>query len=175
MAATKLEVILRELGIDLDDTMLKVLALLQKKKDVSEEDVAKKLKLKVNQTRKFLYRLYEKRLATYLKKADPKKKWWYLYFWSLDRSRIRELFLTYKRKQLDRKRQDLEAEQRYAFECKSCKIKYLYEEALETEFTCPACGAILVEARTTATAKKLAQEIELMEKDLVKEEAAKTK
>jgi transcription initiation factor TFIIE subunit alpha len=115
--------------------------------------------------------LYEKRLATYEKKADPKKKWWYIYNWSLDRGRIQELFLEYRRKQLERKKQELEAEMRYAFECKACNAKYSYEDALETQFTCPTCGSSLVEAKATVIAKKLRAEIEEMEKELAKEEA----
>ena len=75
MAATKLESMLAELGLELDESTIKILAILQKKKNVPEEDIAKKLKIRVNDTRKLLYKLYEKRLAVYEKKSDPKKKW----------------------------------------------------------------------------------------------------
>jgi len=168
---TKLEVMLGEMGIELDEFTLKILSILQKKKNVVEENIAKALKLKINDTRKLLYKLYEKRLATYEKKGDPEKKWWYIYYWNLDRVRIQELFLEFRRKQIEKKRRELEAELKYAFECKSCKAKYPYEEALETEFTCPACGSVLEEAKATATAKKLQKEIEEMEKALANEEA----
>ena len=164
--ATKLQYMLQELGIVLDEPTLKILAILEKKKDVPEEYIAKKLKLKINETRKHLYRLYEKRLATYVKKADPKKKWWYIYHWSLDKPRIEELFLAYKQKLLAKKRRELEAERQYAFECPACKTKYSYDSALETEFSCPSCGALLVAAKETATAKKLEKEIEDLEKEL---------
>jgi len=166
---TRLEYMLRELGIELDETTLKILAILEKKKDVPEEGIAKKLKLKINETRKHLYKLYEKRLATYVKKADPKKKWWYIYHWSLDKPRIQELFLAYKQKLLEKKRRQLIAEKQYAFECPACKTKYSYDEALETEFSCPACGALLVAAKETITAKKLQEEIEALETELSKE------
>jgi transcription initiation factor TFIIE subunit alpha len=171
MAATKLEVMLGEIGLELDEPTLKILSILQKKKSAMEESIAKALKFKINDTRKLLYKLYEKRLATYEKKADPKKKWWYIYNWSLDRGRIQELFLEYRRKQVEKKKQELEAEMRYAFECKACNAKYSYEDALETQFTCPTCGSSLVEAKATVIAKKLRAEIEEMEKELVKEEA----
>jgi transcription initiation factor TFIIE subunit alpha len=159
---------LQELGIVLDESTLKILVILEKKKDVPEESIAKKLKLKINETRKHLYKLYEKRLATYVKKADPKKKWWYVYHWSLDKPRIQELFLEYKQRLLERKRRELIAEQQYAFECPACKIKYSYDAALETEFNCPACGSLLVPAKATVVAKKLQQEIEELEAELVK-------
>ena len=172
---TKLEVMLGELGIELDDFTLKILSILQKKKNVVEENIAKILKLKINDTRKLLYKLYEKRLATYEKKADPKKKWWYIYYWNLDKDRIQELFLEFRRKQVEKKRKELEAELKYAFECKNCKAKYPYEEALETEFTCPACGSVLEEAKAPAIARKLKAELEDMEKALAKEESKLSK
>lgn len=164
----KLEYMLYELGIDLDETTLRILDILEKKRDVPEENIAKKLKLKINETRKHLYRLYEKRLATYVKKADPKKKWWYVYHWSLDKPRIEELFIAYKQKLLEKKKQELDSEQRYAFECPACKTKSSYDEALETEFNCPACGSLLEPAKATLTAKKLQAEIEELEKELSK-------
>ena len=167
--AAKLEGMLVELGLELDESTLKILSILQKKKNVPEENIAKRLKIRINDARKLLYKLYERRLAVYEKKSDPKKKWWYIYYWSLDKDRIQELFLEYRGKQIEKKKAELEAELKYAFECKNCKAKYPYEEALETEFTCPACGSVLGEAAATATAKKLRQEIEDMEKDLAKE------
>jgi len=171
MAATKLESMLAELGLELDESTIKILAILQKKKNVPEEDIAKKLKIRVNDTRKLLYKLYEKRLAVYEKKSDPKKKWWYIYYWNLDKGRIQELFLEFRRRQVQKKKDELEAELKYAFECKGCKNKYLYEEALETEFTCPNCGSVLEQAAATMTARALRKEIGDMETALAKEEA----
>jgi transcription initiation factor TFIIE subunit alpha len=166
--AVQLRYMLQELGIELDESTLKILVILEKKKDVPEEFIAKKLKLKINETRKHLYKLYEKRLATYVKKADPKKKWWYIYHWSLDKPRIQELFFEYKRKLLTKKKKELDAERQYAFECPACKTKYSYDEALETEFNCPSCGALLEPSKETVTAKKLEKEIEALEAELSK-------
>ena len=166
--AVQLRYMLQELGIELDESTLKILVILEKKKDVPEEFIAKKLKLKINETRKHLYKLYEKRLATYVKKADPKKKWWYIYHWSLDKPRIQELFFEYKRKLLEKKRRELEAERQYAFECPACKTKYSYDEALETEFNCPACGALLEPSKETITAKRLEKEIEALDAEVSK-------
>jgi transcription initiation factor TFIIE subunit alpha len=171
MAATKLESMLVELGLEVDESTLKILSILQKKKNVPEEDIAKKLKLRINDARKLLYKLYEKRLAVYEKKSDPKKKWWYIYYWNLDKGRIQELFLEFRRKEIVKKKEELEAELKYAFECKGCKAKYQYEAALETEFTCPTCGSVLEQAAATMAARKLRREITDMEKNLAKEEA----
>jgi len=157
---------IQEIGVPLDELTLKVIAILEKGKIVPENAIAEKLKLKINATRKYLYQLSSRGLAVYTKKRDPKKKWWYLYFWSLDTDKIKALYLDHLLKKLQQKKAELEAEQQFAFECQSCQRKYKYEDSLETDFSCPACSAILVEARPTKPILKLKREIEAIETDL---------
>ena len=164
---------IQEIGVPLDELTLKVIAILEKGKVVPENAIAEKLKLKINATRKYLYQLSSRGLAVYSKKRDPKKKWWYLYFWSLDTDKIKALYLDHLLKKLQQKKAELEAEQQFAFECQACQRKYKYEDALETDFSCPACSAILVEARPTKAILKLKREIESIEKDLEVLTAAK--
>ncbi len=157
---------IQEIGVPLDDLTLKVLNILEKGKTVPENAIAEKLKLKINATRKYLYQLSSRGLAVYTKQRDPKKKWWYLYFWSLDKEKIQALYLDHLLKKLQQKKAELEAEQQFAFECQSCQRKYQYEDSLETDFSCPACGSILVEARPTKAILKLKREIEAAETEL---------
>ena len=157
---------IQEIGVPLDELTLKVLATLEKGGTVPENAIAEKLKLKINATRKYLYQLSNRGLAVYTKQRDPKKKWWYLYFWSLDTVKIKALYLGHLLKKLQQKKVELEAEQQFAFECQSCQRKYKYEDALETDFSCPACGSILIEARPTKPILKLKREIEAIEQDL---------
>ncbi|MEM4247801.1 MAG: hypothetical protein QXH80_00905 [Candidatus Nanoarchaeia archaeon] len=157
---------IQEIGVPLDEMTLKVLNILEKGKVVPENAIAGKLKLKINATRKYLYQLSSRGLAVYTKQRDPKKKWWYLYFWSLDIDKIKALYLDHLLKKLQQKRAELEAEQQFAFECQSCQRKYKYEDSLETDFSCPACSSILVEARPTKIILRLRREIETIEKEL---------
>ena len=106
---------LTELGMILDPDTLKVLLLLEKKAVVSEDVIAEKLKLKVNATRKLLYALHTKGITAYTKKRDPKKKWWYLYYWSIDKDRLQTIVNEYKRRLLEQKQKELEAEKQFAF------------------------------------------------------------
>ncbi|MEM2954618.1 MAG: hypothetical protein QW625_01535, partial [Candidatus Nanoarchaeia archaeon] len=138
----KVETMLKEIGITLDPEMLEILDILQKQKKVAEEQIAKKLKMHVNDVRKLIYRLYEKGLAIYEKKTDPKKKWWYVYYWSLNKDKIADLYLAYRKKYLEKKKVELQEEQKYAFVCKTCNARYDYESALDKEFTCPVCSAV---------------------------------
>jgi len=162
--------LLREMGIELDPETAKIIKLLEKKPTVPEDTIAAKLKLKINATRKLLYQLHTKGLVAYDKKRDPKKKWWYLYHWSLDRDRIKALVLDYKRKLLAQKQAQLEAEKRFAFECETCQEKYEYEDALESEFNCQKCGNILIEAKPTKIVLRLKREISFLENEISKTE-----
>ncbi|MGB9675498.1 MAG: hypothetical protein ACP5IJ_02455 [Candidatus Nanoarchaeia archaeon] len=162
----KVETMLREIGITLEPEMLQILDLLQKKKKVSEEEIAKKMNMRVNDVRKLIYRLYEKGLAVYEKKPAPRKKWWYLYYWFLNKDKVAELFLEYKKKQLEKKKKELSKEENFSFVCMKCQTKYTQTEALDIEFTCPTCNEILVELGESPEIKKLRQDIARLEKEI---------
>ena len=166
MAEKLIAELLTELGMILDPDTLKVLILLEKKAVVSEDVIAEKLKLKVNATRRLLYALHTKGITAYNKKRDPKKKWWYLYYWSIDKIRLQAVVNEYKRKMLEQKQKEIESERQFAFECQACTEKYTYEDALESEFTCPKCGSLLMEAKPTKQILKLEREIAALEKQI---------
>jgi len=169
----KIEILpmLQDMGVDLDEPTQKIIKLLERRKTMAENKLADRLKLKINATRKLLYRLQSRGLITYSKQRDEKKKWWYLYFWSLDMNRINELYVNHLRKQLERKRAELIAESKYVFECKICNQKFTYEDALETEFACSQCGELLEEVTDGKVARRLKREIATIEVELI--EAAK--
>jgi len=166
MAQKSIADLLLEMGFILDPEILKVLKLLENKQSVSEDVIAEKLKLKVNAARKLLYALHTKGITAYTKKRDPKKKWWYLYYWSIDKPHVQALVNEYKRKLLEHKQKELESEKQFAFECQACTEKYTYEDALESEFTCPKCGSLLLEARPTKTIMRLEREIVALDKQI---------
>ena len=158
--------IIIEAGMQLDELATKVVRLLERQKSTSEEKVAEHLKMKINDARKILYLLASKGIVTYEKKKDTKKKWWYVYFWSLDRDRLRNLVREHKISELNEKTKQLEIEQVHTFSCRACQRKYPYEEALESDFTCPACGSVLEQAKDIKLIRKLGFEIKKLEHEL---------
>ncbi len=158
--------VLRKVGWGIDELSEKIIRNLERQKSVSEDAIARRLKMRVNDVRKPLYALAEKGIAIYEKKRDPKKKWWYLYFWSLNRERIAGLIRETKMKELEKLKRQLEDERRYEFECKSCQKKYLHEEALESDYLCSECGSTLETARTTVIVRKLEVDIKRLEMEL---------
>jgi len=159
---------LEELGLELTEPTLKVLNILEKKPEVSETDIAEKLDIKINTARKLLYRLSELSIAEYTKKRHEEKKWWYVYFWHIDKRKIYQAYLKKKKQQLENKKQLLDAERKYAFICSSCKSKYTYTTGLESDFTCAACDKPLSEIKTSRDIKILENEISVLEGEIVK-------
>jgi len=170
MAAPKIITMLREIGVEVDDVTLKILNMLERKENISENIVAQKLKLKINGARKLLYKLSSLGLVTYTKQKDPDKKWWYLYYWSLDKDKLKDIYLQYKKAQLVKKEQLLQEERKYTFECEHCGKKYVYEDALENDFSCPDCGNILVEVKPTETILRLESEINNLKEEIGRRE-----
>ncbi len=158
--------VIAEAGIQLDELATKVVRLMERQKTTSEEKIAEHLKMKINDARKILYLLASKGIATYEKKKDTKKKWWYVYFWSLDRDRLRNLVREHKIRELNEKTKQLEIETQHTFTCKACQRKYPYEEALESDFSCPACGSVLEQAKDVKLIRKLDFEIKKLEREL---------
>ena len=159
MAAPKVITMLREIGVEVDELTERILGMLERKENISENVVAQKLKLKINEARKLLYKLNSIGFVTYIKQRDPDKKWWYLYYWSLDKNKLRDIYLQYKKAQLTKKKQQLLDEKKYVFECINCQKKFIYEDALENDFSCQECGNILTGTKPTEIILRLETEI----------------
>ncbi len=157
---------LTEMNIPLDEPTLKVIKLIERQKSVPENKLAKFLSAKINATRKLLYRLNGQGIVAYVKKQDPKKKWWYVYNWSLDLPRIHEHYINFKVKLLEQKRKQIEEEKQFVFECVPCEKRFLYEDALDINYICPVCGGLLTEIKDGKIIRKLQAEINELQKEI---------
>ena len=118
--------------------------ILERKNDVNEFFIAKKLGLSINQTRNILYKLADVGLISFIRTKDKKKGGWYTYFWTLE---IEKSLQKFKTRLLDEIR-DLQQQQQNRktsrfFFCKNCGLEYTEEQALHNNYTCPECGETL--------------------------------
>ncbi|MBT3582452.1 hypothetical protein HN924_03180 [Candidatus Woesearchaeota archaeon] len=162
--------ILREIGIIIDDDALKVLEILEKKSIVNENDIADALEMRVNDVRKALYKLGNFGFVSYTKEKDIEKKWWYIYNWQLDKAKIHYKYMQHLRAILHRKEQDLLSEEKYAFQCNKCKLKYTYDSALEQGFYCGECNGILKNVTNSRLISQLTKDIKLLLEQVKEEE-----
>lgn len=145
--------------------------LLKGKKNVNEFKIAEKLSLSVNQVRNMFYRMSEHSLVSSTRKKD-KKKGWYVYYWTFNLTRAKQLVLNFKKRKLEELKKRLSREGKETFfVCPSEKIRLRFENALEHNFKCPECGAVLEEEDNIKYLEELKVDIQDLEKELGAKEA----
>ncbi len=107
---------------------------------VTDEELAKKMKLKVTEIRTVLNRLHYRGIACY-KKTKNKKSGWYNYTWEIKKKRVLELILEQQQEMIEKLEVKKSFGEQYSFfNCKNdCEITP-FEIAAEYQFRCPTCG-----------------------------------
>jgi transcription initiation factor TFIIE subunit alpha len=128
--------------------------------DVSEFLLAEELNEDVHAVRNKLYRLHDKHVVTWVKKKDPQKGW-YIYYWTLNKPRIKDISVEAKRNRIEFLQQRLAREKGQIFYicCNRC-VRFDFEKATDYEFRCPECDSILMEDNNAKTIGHLESEIE---------------
>ncbi|QKR01019.1 transcription factor [Metallosphaera tengchongensis] len=154
----------------LGDDVLDVFSfLLDNRSELTDEDMANKLNIKVNEVRKKLYLLAEHGLVSYRRTRD-KETGWYVYYWKANVDQINELLLSRKREILNKLRARLEYESTNEFYiCPEDKSKYTFEEAFENEFKCPKCGVQLTYYDSAKMKEFLESKIREIEEEIERE------
>lgn len=131
-------------GIVGDDGMHIVSHLFNVEK-ADEFEIAKKLKEDVNFVRSIMYKMYTNNLVNYTRRRDAEKGW-YIYTWEFAPKKLFNSLINSKQRELDGLFQRIEEEKskEQIFHCPSCSINLNFEKCLELNFTCFACGGIMV-------------------------------
>ncbi|MFH1240668.1 MAG: hypothetical protein V1672_05675 [Candidatus Diapherotrites archaeon] len=134
---------------------------------VTDEEIAKKLGLKVTEIRTILNRLHYRGIVCY-DKTKNKKTGWYSYTWEIKTKRIAELILEQNSEQIQKLENKMVLEETYSlFGCKAECATVPFEIAAEYHFKCPECGKTLESIDNKKRAKQTKKYI-----DTLKEEAA---
>ncbi len=148
---------------------VKVASVLLNEDWLTDEVIASKTLLKLNQVRKILYSLLDNQLMLY-KKVRDENSGWYTYYWTLNREGIEGLALLKKRQVLKKLKERLEFEQSHnLYRCTRCEgVLLTFEEAVETYFRCPSCGQQLEAYDNAGAIKVLERKISILEEELRK-------
>ena len=153
------------------------------KQNVSEFELADKLKKDIKIVRKMLYFLYNHNLVSFIRKKD-KIKGWYIYYWTLQPESIRFSYVKRKKELLARLQQRLEEESRELFfTCPNRCVRLNFDQAMDFEFHCPECGELISQENNTERVETLRKKVieieaeleELMEKRKVHRIIAKVR
>ncbi len=149
------------------ENTVRLVRLIKDKKNVSEFAIADRLRLSVNEVRNMLYKLHAYNLVSFTRKKD-KKKGWYIYYWTFDNKRAKEVLTNLKREKLEMLEKRLEREKNSNFfVCPEGCIRLDFESALENEFKCFECGQVLVQEDNIAKIKEIEDEVKIIKDDLM--------
>lgn len=126
----------------------------------SEFDISEGIGFAVSQIRSILYELKSKNLIDYDRRKD-KEKGWYLYYWKVIPQNFETVYSNEKRKNLEQFRERLEAEESSVFYiCPNFCKRLSFEDALDSNFTCPVCGTLMNEENKSRKIEMLKRNIE---------------
>lgn len=175
----------------IEETMLSILGAeglplvkeLSGKQNISEFELADRLKKDIKIVRKILYLLYNHNLVSFIRKKD-KIKGWYIYYWTLLPESIKFNYVKRKRELLARLQQRLEEEgNELFFICQTKCVRLNFDQSMDFEFHCPECGELMSQDDNTEKMETLRKRIgeiqeeleELMEKRKVRKKIAKAR
>lgn len=139
---------------------------LEKNKELTDEEISKKVPLKITEIRTILNQLHYRGIACY-NKAKTKRSGWYNYTWAIKTKRIAELLLEQKAEEIGKMEKKQELEKTYdQFVCNNHCTQMAFEIAAEYQFKCPECGKQMNLINSKKTARESKQTIESIKREM---------
>jgi len=135
-------------------------------KEFTDDQLALELGIEINEIRKALFALYELGLAEYRRIRDDETGWME-YYWKINYDRSVEIL----RRELEKTKKKLEEKieqesNNIYYICPNMCIKVSYEEAMDYNFSCPKCGAMLEYLDNSKAIEKIKEEIKRIDEIL---------
>jgi transcription initiation factor TFIIE subunit alpha len=145
-----------------EDIVIEIVKELNKKAEITDEELASKFNVRLNDIRKILYKLYENNLASFRRLRD-KNTGWYIFFWKLEPENVIHLIRNKNKQVLQILQTRLEYEKNHVFyRCpNNCGI-HTFEDAMEIGFKCVKCGSPLYNAPNDETINVLEEKIQAL-------------
>ncbi|MBI4210395.1 MAG: hypothetical protein HY544_02720 [Candidatus Diapherotrites archaeon] len=136
-----------------------------KKKPVTDEELGKKLGLKVTEVRTILNRLHYRGIACYQKTKNTKTGW-YSYTWEVKNSRIAEILLETQAEQITKLEKNTEFEGSHEFFSSGKGMQeYPFEIAAEYGFKDPESGKPLELINNKKRIKNMQSKIDILKSE----------
>ncbi len=137
-----------------------------KNEGATDEELAKKLRLKVTEVRTILNRLHYRGIAFY-KKTKNTRTGWYNYAWGIKSHRVIELLLAEQKEVIEKLETSQSFEKTYSyFSCRKNCTAVPFEIAAEYQFKCPECNGTMEAVNSEERAKKLSKQISGLKKEM---------
>ncbi|MFQ6095126.1 MAG: transcription factor [Candidatus Bathyarchaeia archaeon] len=146
---------------------VKIVAVLSKVNETTDEEIVAKTEINLNDVRRILYRLYDRSLVG-LRRTRDKETGWFLFHWRLQPDQLEGFVTNQKRKILEKLEARLEYEKSHDFyycSTPGCK-RVPFEEAIELVFQCPVCAKPLMHFDNGKIIHFLTKKIEHLRKEI---------
>uniref|UniRef100_A0A7C3EX83 Transcription factor E n=1 Tax=Candidatus Methanomethylicus mesodigestus TaxID=1867258 RepID=A0A7C3EX83_9CREN len=158
-----LVVMVREL---IGEEAVKLIQILSEQEETTDDELIQKTGMKLNNLRKLLYQLFEQSLVSYRRVRD-KDAGWFKYYWRINRTGLDILIDAKKKKILSKLKDRLQYESgQMFFVCPTCGVRYIFDDAIETNFHCPTCSTKLESVNNQEIISVLKIKIQEIEKNL---------
>ncbi|MCD6446035.1 transcription factor [Candidatus Bathyarchaeota archaeon] len=145
----------------------KLVKILKNSEEITDDEIANKTGIRLNDVRKILYKLYDHSLVSLRRTRDPKTGW-FIFHWKLQPNQLEGFILSQKRRVLEKLNIRLEYEKNHDFYycyTPGCR-RVPFEEAMELLFKCPRCGKPLMHYDNSKIIEVLTKKIEQLRKEL---------
>ena len=145
---------------------VQLIKILSEQEETTDDELIQKTGIKLNNLRKLLYQLFEQNLVSYRRVRD-KDAGWFKYYWRINRTGLSIVLNAKKRKVLSKlkERMDYEASNMFFF-CPTDNIRFIFDEAMETNFQCTVCGGRLESVQNREIIETLKVKINEIENNL---------
>jgi transcription initiation factor TFIIE subunit alpha len=138
-------------------------------KELTDEDLAKRVGIQINLVRRILYDLYDNRVVSYRRIRDEESGW-YMYYWRLDPERAIDHIKDNRRLLLQKLEEKLERERNTMyFACAAGDPKVPFDAAVETDFKCLQCKGRLKPYDNSQVIISLERRVQSLREQLLKE------
>ncbi|MBS7658014.1 MAG: transcription factor [Candidatus Bathyarchaeia archaeon] len=152
------------------DEGVKIIQVLEKLGEATDETLAIESGVKLSNVRKFLYKMYSHGLISAVRAKDEKKGW-FIFYWRIQKDQLNAFIRDRKRKVLEKLKKRLEYEKLHEFFiCEKCpNVRVSFEEAMESAFKCLNCGEQLKNVDNSKIIDFLTKKINQLEEELKNE------
>jgi transcription initiation factor TFIIE subunit alpha len=149
------------------DEAVTVVKALQEMGEATDDQLAVKTGVRINNIRKILYRLYDHSLVSN-KRLRDEKTGWFIFIWRPQPDQVAGFIRTQKKKILEKIKMRLDYEKQHDFyTCDTPEDGRLtFEQAMESVFRCPRCNKPLKHFDNQPFIRALEDRMKLLEKEL---------
>ncbi|MEM2911700.1 MAG: transcription factor [Candidatus Bathyarchaeia archaeon] len=150
-----------------EEEAVKLIEILKSANEITDDEIANKTGIRLNNVRKILYKLYDHSLVSLRRTRDPKTGW-FIFHWKLQPDQLEGFILSQKRRVYEKLKIRLEYEKNHDFYyCNTSGCRRIpFEEAVELVFRCPTCGKPLMHYSNEKIVQILTKKLEQLRKEL---------